>query len=272
MEIAKIIDKNTIEVYDLSQFDVDAIMHSGQVFRYFITGENECELVVGNNYAHINKQDDKVVIRCSDAEYFFEYFDLDTDYNSIKNELDGSKKFASVLKLSGGIRILKSDFFEMVISFIISANNNIKRFTKTLNLLADKFGNRLENKRYSFPILAQLERAVYDDFKEMGCGYRSTYLIKAIQQLKYLDYIVLSKLSNEVLLKQLLQIQGVGKKVASCIMLFAFHRLDTAPIDTWILKALDSLGDEKGILLNHKYAGVYQQYVFHYFQHLRQLL
>jgi len=272
MKIAKIIDKNTIEVYDLSQFDLSAIMHSGQVFRYFEVGEDEYELVVGSHYAHMYRCDNKVVIKCSDADYFYQYFDFGTDYDVIKKEIACSESFASILKLSGGIRILKSDFFEMTISFIISANNNIKRFTKTLNLLAEKFGVKLENGRYSFPVLMQLEIATDNDFKEIGCGYRSVYLVKAIQQLKNLDYYMLQKLPNDELLKSLLRIQGVGPKVAACIMLFAFHRLDVAPIDTWITKALDSLGDDKKILLSHKFSGVYQQYIFHYLQHLKQII
>ncbi|MCL2555522.1 MAG: hypothetical protein FWE03_00690 [Firmicutes bacterium] len=269
MELAKIINNNTIIVYDLSQFDMHAIMHSGQVFRYFEIN-NGYELVVGSHFVHLYKDNDNIIIKCDDADYFFNYFDLSQDYNEIKKRIGENICFAPIIETSGGIRILKGEFIEMVISFIISANNNIKRFTKTLNLLSEKFGEKLKNGRYSFPALSDLQNIDESSFKEFGCGYRSSYLVKAIQQLKDLDLEFLKTLSNDQLMHVLLKIQGVGKKVASCIMLFCFHRLDIAPIDTWIHKAIDKLGDDKNLLLNHQYAGVYQQYVFHHLQYLKK--
>lgn len=266
--IAKIIDSNTIEVYDLSQFDIDAIMHSGQVFRYF-KKDFGYVLVAGYNYAEIFFGGNKAIIKSNDSNYFYNYFDLDTDYNKIKQELlrfDGLKE---AINAGGGIRILCGEFVETVISFIISANNNIKRFTKTLNLLAENYGDKLPNGLYSFPTLEQLSCVSEADFKAFGCGYRSPYLVKAAEQLKELDFERLSGLSNERLAKSLMGISGVGPKVAACVLLFAFHRLDTAPVDTWIGKALKTLTEsDKLAVLSHSYAGVAQQYIFYYLQHL----
>jgi len=268
--IAKIIDDNTIEVYDLAQFDMDAIMHSGQVFRYFDIEGGGYDLVVGDNFCVLKNDGDRVIIKCNDAKYFFEYFDLGRDYGVVKKIMDENICFAPIIKDSGGIRILKGEFVEMVISFIVSANNNIKRFKKTLNLLAEEFGRRLANGRYSFPDLAGLQKVKESDFNRMGCGYRSPYLVKTIERLKDMDYFYLKTLSNEQLMMELMQLYGVGKKVASCIMLFCFHRLDVAPVDTWINKAIEGLGEDKHFLINHKYAGIYQQYIFHYMQHLKK--
>ena len=271
---AKIINNNTIHVYDLSQFDTDAIMHSGQVFRYFKT-DTGYQLISGKHFAEIIPQRDKVIIKCDDSSYWYNYFDLPTDYNEIKKELGVFEQLLPAIKLGGGIRILRGEFHEIVISFIISANNNIKRFTKTLNLLAEQYGDKLSNRLCAFPTLDQLTKVTAEDFKKLGCGYRSSYLVKAVKQLKEIDIELLRKMPTAELTKTLLQIQGVGKKVCACVELFAgdLHRLEVCPVDTWIQKALEQLGEtDKTAILNHKYAGVAQQYIFYYLQHLRKKL
>ncbi|MCL2756096.1 MAG: hypothetical protein FWE45_03560 [Firmicutes bacterium] len=277
-KIAEIIDDNTIHVYDLTQFNIDAIMHSGQVFRYF-ESVNGYDVVVGNNFAEIIKEDNRAVIKCNNARFFWSYFDLDTNYNVIKEQL---LKYHSIKKIfetsnAGGIRILRAEFIETVISFIVSANNNIKRFTKTLNQLCEQFGTKLENGFFAFPTLEQLNNVTVSDFRALGCGYRSEHLVKAISQLgqPHMQMEKLCKLDNYELSKTLQTLFGVGQKVAFCVMLFCgdFHRLDLAPQDTWIIKALNQLPKEdKEILLNHKYAGVAQQYIFYYLQHLKKEL
>lgn len=270
--IAKIIDNKTVEVFDLSQFDLDAIMHSGQVFRYFKT-QDGYTLIAGAYSADIKENNGKVIITTESPDFFYEYFDLNTDYNSYKKTFENVKFLQNAISAGGGIRILKAPFFETVISFIISANNNIKRFTKTLNILSEQFGTKLANGLYAFPTLTQLEAATEDDFKAFGCGYRAAYLVKAVKQLKELDLTALNDLSNDRLIKALQKFCGVGPKVAACIMLFSgdLHKLDSFPIDTWIDKNLQSMPDfQKSILLNHPYKGLLQQYIFYYSQHLRK--
>ena len=275
--IAKITGKNRIEVFDLTQFDTDAILHSGQVFRYSRGTETSVySLVVGQNKARLYNEGGKVVIETDNPEFFWNYFDLDTNYTEIKEQL---KKFATLNRILGensgvgGIRILRGEFVETVISFIISANNNIKRFTKTLNLLSGQFGT--DN---CFPTLEQLSTLTAEDFKRLGCGYRSGYLVKAVAQIAEMNFNDLCKLSVEQLKKTLTQIAGVGPKVASCIILFSDilpneERFRICPVDVHIGRALEQLGKEQAdVMLNHKYAGVIQQYIFYYVQSLRKKL
>ena len=272
--IAKIIDKNKIEVYDLTQFDIAAIMHSGQVFRYFEKPRGYL-LVVGNNYADIDIESGKVVINCNDSGFFWNYFDLDTDYNEIKQQLYKYESISPAIAAGGGIRILRSEFNEMVISFIISANNNIKRFTKTLNRLAEGYGNKLPNGLYSFPTLEQLSPVTEADYKAFGCGYRAPYLVKAVERLKKINIDEWSALPKALLDKKLLSIPGIGPKVCSCVKLFSgkIHQIDACPLDTWLHKALEQLNEnDREVLLNHKYAGIAQQYIFYYLQHLHKEL
>ncbi len=267
--IASIIDDHTIRVNDLSQFDPYAILHSGQVFRYWQT-ESGWLVMSGCHWAEIKTSDKQTIITCDNAQYFYRYFDFENNYQTIKATLTASK-LQNALTCGGGIRILKADFIEIVLSFIISANNNIKRFTKTINDICKEYGAETECGHYSFPSLEQCAMITEEDFKHLGCGYRAPYLVKAIQQLKDLDFVKLQSLPNAELQHELLKISGVGPKVAACIMLFAFHRLNVAPVDTWIKKAITQLStEEQQIILHGPYAGIAQQYIFYYLQHLQR--
>jgi len=267
--IASIIDAKTIIVNDLTQFDPYAILHSGQIFRYWQIKEGWLVLS-RDHWAKIIQQSNNIKIVCDDAQYFYKFFDFDMDYEIIKKNLN-APKLKNALKCGGGIRILRADFVEIVLSFIISANNNIKRFTKTINDICHTYGELLSCGYHSFPNLKQCATISFEDFQKFGCGYRSEYLVTAIKQLKNLDYNKLQVLSNNELYKELIKIKGVGPKVASCIMLFAFHRLDIAPVDTWIKKAIVQLSsEEQQKILTGNFAGVAQQYIFYYLQHLHK--
>ena len=267
--IASIVDSETIIVNDLKQFDPYAILHSGQIFRYWKIEEGWLVLSC-NHWAKIIEHSDCIKIICDDSQYFYRFFDFDTNYQLVKETL-AAPKLKNAIIYGGGIRILKADFVEIVLSFIISANNNIKRFTKTINDICHTYGELLSCGYHSFPNLKQCATISFEDFQKFGCGYRSEYLLKAIKQLKNLDYNQLQDLPNKELFCELTKIKGVGPKVASCIMLFAFHRLDIAPVDTWIKKAIAQLSPkEQQNILTGEFAGVAQQYIFYYLQHLHK--
>ncbi|MCL2228254.1 MAG: hypothetical protein FWC00_00320 [Firmicutes bacterium] len=238
--IAKITDDKTIVVYDKSQFDWYAIRNSGQIFV-----DPPCV---------VTEESNKIVIKATgkkDSRWLFDFFDLGTDYNAIKKDLAGFGLLCDAMKFGFGIRILKQPFVSCAISFIISANNNIKRFAKTIEQID----------------FDDLEKYTVEDFARMGCGYRAPYLYNAVRQLKSMSFEELKTFDNARLRKTLMSISGVGPKVADCIMLFAFHRLDVAPVDTWIARA-----NLPQTIMGHRYAGVAQQYVFYYLQHLKKSL
>lgn len=242
---AKIIDDRTIHIYDKTQFDWHAIRNCGQIFR-----EPPCEVLV---------EKDRIVIAATgsrNSKWLWDYFDLDTDYSVIKKELLLFKPLREPMATGGGIRILRQPFHETVVSFIISANNNIKRFEKIIARID------FEN----------LEKYSEEDFKNLGCGYRAPYLVKAIKQLSAMDADTLSEVDNATLRKRLMELSGVGRKVADCIMLFAFHRLDNVPVDVHIGRAIEHLGANGDEIFKHRYAGVAQQYIFFYIQHMHKKL
>jgi len=242
--IAKIIDSKTIHIYDLLQFNVYAIMNSGQVFC-----DPPCDIVEKDGVIVINATGDK------DSNWLWNYFDLDTDYRKVKEELQQFKVLSEPMLLGGGIRILRQPIRATIVSFIISANNNIPRIRKTVQQL-------------DFEDLGKYSET---DFKQLGCGYRAPYLVGTIKAFLQIDVEKWRMLCNERLREQLMQLPGVGRKVADCIMLFAFCRLDVAPVDVHIRRAIERLGKgQADAILNHKYAGVAQQYLFYYVQHLKK--
>jgi len=181
------------------------------------------------------------------------WFDTETDWEQVRAELLQFPELRDPIKCAPGMQILRQPFVECVISFIVSANNNIKRFTKTLAQM--QFN------------LEWLSAQTEDDFRKIGCGYRAPYLIESIKQLQEMNFDHLNALPDELLYKELRKVRGIGDKVAKCVMLFSFHRLNVVPVDTWIKKA-----QQRGIDFSKygRYAGVAQQYVFYYMQYLKK--
>jgi len=191
------------------------------------------------------------------------------DWSAIRCELSQFPELRDAIKAAPTLVILRQPFVECVVSFIVSANNNIKRFTKTLAQMhfdVDWLCARTE-----------------EDFRRMGCGYRAAYLVKAANQIRGTKYEVLNALDDGALYKELRKIAGVGDKVARCVMLYCFHRLNIVPVDTWIEKVYRTviagetkhsrtkMADELQKMWG-RYAGVAQQYLFYYMQYLRKEL
>ena len=181
----------------------------------------------------------------------------------------------TALKYGSGIRILNQNLFEMLVSFIISANNNIKRIKNSLNAISKKFGTYMDS-YFAFPTLMQLKKANIDDFVEAGLGYRAEYMYDTIQRLAEQDLNNFYSLTTEERLKFLLSLKGVGEKVAHCILLFATHDTSVFPVDTWINKVYNSLtgttSTNRKVIsreLTDKYgnlSGYAQQYFFYYYR------
>ncbi len=286
---------NKIIINDLSQFNIGQILDCGQIFRYHI--DNVAEVVSGNHYAQIFTFEDKIEIITQDVEYFVNFFDLDRDYNQIKEQLKDDKFLAPAIEFGYGIRILNQNLFEMLVSFIISANNNIKRIKNSLNHLSKKFGTKLvakvkglteiiespisekvgdELQFYAFPTLEQLKHATVADYVEAGLGYRAEYMHDTIQRLTNHDINQFMNLSKNEQFEWLLSLKGIGEKVAHCILLFAMHQTSLFPVDTWINKVYNDLTNttntnRKAISreLTNRYgnlSGYAQQYVYYYYR------
>ena len=268
------IENNKIIITDLSSFNVEQILNCGQIFRYVIDGD-VAKVYSKNKMAVLLTKDDRVEIETSDVGYFVNFFDLNTDYEQIKTKLMQDKFLTNSIEFGYGIRILKNDCYEMIISFIISANNNIKRIKNSINYLCEKFGEKCDG-FYAFPTLEQLRTATVQDFKDAGLGYRAEYLFETVN---YLTEDMIGELKHKTKDEKfnfLVSLKGVGEKVANCILLFGLDEKNVFPVDTWINKVYNKINNtnftnRKEITkqLTEKYgelAGFAQQYFFYYFR------
>ncbi len=267
------VEKEKIIITNLSDFNITHILECGQVFRFVKTDDNTYKVFSLDKFATIVTYDDKVEILTQDTEYFVNYFDLKTDYNDIKSALNYYKQLQEPILYGYGIRILKQDFFEMIISFIISANNNIKRIQGIIEKICAFCGKDM-GEYYAFPTLDQLMTCEVSDFKAFGAGYRADYLYKVCRQLKDISLDNLREMDTMSLRKSLCTLMGVGPKVADCILLFGLGRKDVFPVDTWIMKVYKDIFN--GGLTNREQiskflvdcfkdlSGYAQQYLFYY--------
>ena len=267
------IKENKIIILDKSQFNQEHILECGQIFCYQKT-ENGYMVLSGNKMALVKEENNQIVIETPHTAYFEHFFDLKTDYNGIKQSLLATHPaMAPMIAFGSGIRILNQDINETVIGFIISANNNIKRIQKSMNFLREHLGENM-GEYYAFPSLEKLQSVDETFFVNAGLGYRAKQMVKAVEQLSAVNWQELCLLPTAKLREELLKIQGIGGKVADCILLFAFHRPDVFPVDTWVQKIYADYffdGEKRAEKMREnlkakfgELSGFAQQYLFYY--------
>lgn len=272
---------------DVKAFDPRHIFECGQCFRWNIEADGSYTGVVGENVLNVKKDQNNIIIKglCSDniKDVCSKYFDLNTNYEGIKTKLsqiDDNMKVS--VEYGNGIRILKQDKWEALISFIISANNNIPRIKGIIERISKKYGKEIkwEGKvYYTFPTPNELAKASIRDLRELGLGFRDSRVFETTKIInnKEMDLELLEKIEDvNCLREQLLKFPGVGPKVADCVMLFSMKKHEVFPIDVWVKRVMTELYFEgsskiepnnKKILelAENKFgnlAGIAQQYLF----------
>lgn len=261
---------------ELDNFSLREICQSGQCFRMRETAEkNTYELIAGDKYLKISQEGSIVNFFCSDMEflcYWVPYFDIDADYERYINAVNPRDRYLSAaVQCGSGIRILRQDLWEMIITFLISQQNNISRIRGCIERLCGRYGEKLEAngvEYYSFPSPKQLAVATEDELRSLGMGYRARYIVEttrsilneevSLERLYRMKYYRSAK-------KELMKLSGVGEKVADCICLFALHHMDAFPIDTHIRQVLEE--HYRRGFPNKRYhgmRGIMQQYIFYY--------
>ncbi len=245
--------------------DFKAILTCGQTFRFI---ETEGGFDVFSGAYRCSVKGDEIVT--DNTDYFTEYFDLNTDYDEFISELGKFTELTESLKVGKGIRILRQNLFEVIIDFIISANNNIPRIKGIIERICAYCGSDMGN-YYAFPTPEQLVNVSKEQFRILGAGFRDSYLSKSskiLYETDFLDRIL--TVDTEEAKKMLLSLPGVGPKVADCILLFGLRKWDCFPVDTWIFKkcgsdTLDTPGKVRSYYLNRygSLAGLAQQYIFY---------
>lgn len=249
-------------------FDLEQTLLCGQCFRWKKLGDNDFEGIVGDKYLHITQGENKFVLHNvsqNDLDFWNDYFDLKTDYGAIIKTLSADKYLSAACAEKSGIRILKQEPFETLISFIISQNNNIKRISGIIDRLCEEFGTQME-KGYMFPTEKQLEGVLPEDLAPLRAGFRARYIADAVAKVNSgvvaLDDI--KNMSYEQGKAELLKIVGVGEKVADCVLLFGFYKTEAFPKDVWIKRIMTTFYPDGLPECTKGVEGIAQQYLFDY--------
>lgn len=273
-----------------TSFEPKHIFECGQCFRWNEQKDGSYTGVFRNNVINVKKQAEKIffkgICKGNIKDECKKYFDLDTNYDNIKSRLSNVDDYLKTsIKYGEGIRILNQDLWETLISFIISANNNIPRIKGIIERISKSYGKKIvwnNNEYYTFPTPQELSKASVEDLRKLGLGFRDVRVYKTTKIINE-NPDKLKKLADEKdvnkLKEELLQFPGVGPKVADCIMLFStLKRLEVFPIDVWVRRVMNELyiknEDEAKInkkeieqLAKTKYgnlAGIAQQYLFYW--------
>lgn len=275
---------------NIKSFELADIFDCGQCFRWNKQIDGSYTGVFKNNVMNVQKIDDTVIFKgiCDGdiKEIVENYFDLNRDYEEIKNKLSQiDENVKTSIEYGQGIRILNQDLWEMIISFIISANNNIPRIKGIIERLSKEYGKEIEwngVKYYTFPSAKELKDVSVEDYRKLGTGFRDIRLYETVHMVldKKVDLDKMLENPNTFEVReQLLTLSGVGPKVADCILLFStLKRFEVFPIDVWVRRVMNELyiknEDETKVnkkeienLAHEKFgnlAGIAQQYLFYW--------
>ncbi len=273
-----------------NSFNLRDIFECGQCFRWNIEEDGSYTGVFGKNVLNVKKQNNAILFKgiCEGdiIPTIIDYFDLERDYELIKNKLEKvDNNMKESIKYGTGIRILNQDLWETIISFIISANNNIPRIKGIIERLSENYGDKIvyNGKEYfTFPTPKQLENVSVEEFRKLGLGFRDIRLYETTKMVlnKEVDIENLHNIKDTNIVRdELLKLSGVGPKVADCILLFStLKRFDVFPIDVWVRRVMNDLYihkekeqdvSKKEILqiANEKFGdleGIAQQYLFYW--------
>ena len=249
-------------------------MECGQFFRYKKIDEKTYELVSGNHLITIIENDNGYTLLTNDCTFAKDLFNFNVDYAVIKNKIENIDGVKDKVHFANGLRILHNGEFETICSFIISQNNNIKRIKLIIERLCERAGAKIDETHYAFPLVEEMQKLDEQFFVSIGAGYRAKYLANLVDNYKSFLKCNPSSLSTDDLRRELLKILGVGRKVADCILLFAYNRTDVFPVDVWMERVYKEVfcGKETertkmSVDLVERFgelSGYIQQYMFYY--------
>ncbi|MFR3920362.1 MAG: DNA-3-methyladenine glycosylase family protein [Clostridia bacterium] len=272
-------------------FELKDIFECGQCFRWNQNEDESYTGVFGDNVINVSEKENGDVLFEGVCEGNIqticeEYFDIKRDYEKIKETLSQEdENLAESIKYGKGIRILNQDLWETIISFIISANNNIPRIKGIIERISKKYGKEIKfrgNSYYTFPTIESLNKASIKDLRDLGLGFRDKYIYNTTKLIikKQINIEELKEKETTIEMRnELLKLSGVGPKVADCILLFSdLKRMDVFPIDVWVRRVMNELyihnPDEAKVskkqiekIAENKFGdlrGVAQQYLFYW--------
>lgn len=254
----------------VTNFSVAQICDSGQCFRMVPLKDGRYQVIACGRQLKLRQDGEVVTFYCERQDYedfWKRYFDLEADYGKIIDSIDPDDAYLiRAAQFGSGIRILRQDLWEMIITFIISQQNHIKRIRKCIDTICERYGMPCDG-FFDFPTPGALAGASEEELRSCGLGYRSRYLAGTARAIADGEVCLerLKEMGYQEAKAELLKLPGIGSKVADCVCLFGLHHLDAFPVDTHIRQVLDkwySDGFPTGRYVG--YLGVLQQYTFYY--------
>ena len=262
----------SIEIKLDRDFSLRHTFDCGQCFRWNENADGSYTGVAAKRAVNIC-YDGKVIkingAKKEDEDFFKAYLDVDRDYSGIKKRIAKNKVMEEAVEFGSGIRILKQEFFESLLSFIISQRSSIPKIKGCIEKISAAYGEEREldgKVYYTFPEAEALRHVSEADFAAFGVGYRAKYLEKAVGDVLSgkIDEKKIKTLETPEARNALLEIFGVGNKVADCVLLFSLSRFDSFPVDVWVKRAMDEyFGGADGYELFGADSGFAQQYLFY---------
>ncbi|MBQ9012439.1 MAG: 8-oxoguanine DNA glycosylase [Bacilli bacterium] len=263
-------------------FKLNDTITCGQIFRFSKLEDGSYDVILKDRVINVYKKGDYLYVTSNNEDNLEEvvtnYFDLENDYDSMNNYLKQvDDKITPSVEFSSGLTMIKQDPFETVIEYIISSNNGVPQIANALNLIAEKYGTEVifnDKKYFLFPSYEDLKDVSEEDFRKCKVGFRDKYLKQIINKLndKEIDLNSYFDMETKDALESLMLNPGIGPKVASCILLFAYQKYDVFPVDTWVKKVMKesyNIEGEKNIREFAKktygpYSAIAIQYLFNY--------
>ena len=285
--------ENAVLIKDVKNFELTHIFDCGQCFRWEKQSNGNYIGVAFGKVIEVEKKGNDVIIYNTDEEDFkniwAEYFDLYRDYGEVKEILKRDEILKKSIEFGCGIRLLKQDPFELIISFIISANNRIPMIKRAIKNISSRWGKKIEYNGevyYAFPTIDQLKDAEMDGLKECGTGFRNKYIKDTVEKIyrsgikgkeeydEKFDIEWIKSQEDDKCHRELQKFMGIGPKVADCIMLFSMQKYSAFPVDVWVKRAMShfylapdvSLKKIRDFGINKfgQFSGFAQQYLFYY--------
>lgn len=260
---------NEIHIKNVSNFDLAQTLDCGQAFRWSQNENGVWSGIAFGKYIELSEKDGDIIISGSNQVDFkniwANYFDLARDYAQIIEDVSVNETVRKAAEFSYGIRLLNQEPWEALCSFIISQNNNIPRIKGIVERLCENFGEKT-NGGYTFPSAETVAKVTVEELAVIRSGFRAKYIIDAAQKVTSgeINLETLRTADYDAAREKLMTIKGVGPKVADCVLLYGLSRIEAFPRDVWIKRALEQMFDGQLPDCAVRYAGIVQQYIFHY--------
>ncbi len=279
MKVEQLGDRVILTEYD--SFNIEETLECGQCFRFLKVGDKEYHVIAFGKRLHVKEYTDRIEMEPTNINEFNEiwsdYFDLSRDYGEIKTNLSQRDEILKgSIDFGCGIRILKQQPFECLISFIISQNNRIPMIKQVISNISEKYGTQIEG-GYAFPTVEQLAVADLEGLAGCKTGFRAKYIMDCVKNVinGNINIDEITALPTDEAKKKLMTIYGVGEKVADCALLFSFSRHELFPVDVWVRRIMQhfyfsgkeaKLNDIRQMAVERygELAGFAQQYLFHF--------